>query len=57
MESEYIRISHSIDQIDSFKQVPPTFQWIKRFEEHFMDEMGVGYKAIALRNQLKDIEL
>ena len=57
MESEYIRISHSIDQIDSFKQVAPTFQWINNFEDSFQDEMGVGFKAIALRNQLLNIEL
>ena len=57
MESEYKRISHSIDMIDDFKQVVPTFQWIKRFEENFKSEMGVGYRALELRNQLKDIEL
>ena len=57
MESEYIRISHSIDEIESFKQVAPTFEWINRFEEHFCDEMGVGYKALALRNQLINLEL
>ena len=57
MESEYIRISHSIDQIDNLPQVAATFSWINRFEEHFSEEMGVGYKATALRNQLYNIEL
>ena len=57
MKVDEQRISHSIDEIVRFQQVAPHFQWIKLFEEAHKDNNGVGYAALRLRNQLKDLEL
>ena len=57
MYSEFIRIQHSIDAIDNFKQVAPTFKWVKIFEQRFRDVAGVQEKTQILFNQLSNIEL
>ena len=57
MKVDEQRISHSIDEIVRFQQVAPHFQWIKLFEEAHKDNNGVGYAALRLRNQLKNLEL
>ena len=57
MLSEYIRISHSIDSINNFKQVAPTFKWIRHFALAFKDVAGVEEKTQLLLNQLNTVEL
>jgi len=57
MYSEFLRIQHSIDAIDSFKQVAPTFKWVKIFEQRFKNVAGVQEKTQILLNQLANIEL
>ena len=57
MYSEFIRIQHSIDAIDNFKQVAPTFKLVKIFEQRFRDVAGVQEKTQILFNQLSNIEL
>ncbi len=57
MYSEFLRIQHSIDAIDNFKQVAPTFKWVKIFEQRFKSVAGVQEKTQILLNQLANIEL
>ena len=57
MKTDEQRIAHSIDEIVRFQQVVPHFKWIKLFEEAHKNNEGVGYAALRLRNQLKDLEL
>ena len=57
MYTEFIRIQHSIDAIDNFKQVDPSFKWIKIFEKCFRDVSGGQEKTQILLNQLSNIEL
>jgi len=57
MLSEYLRISHSIDSIDKFEQVAPTFKWINVFALAFKDVQGTQEKKQLLINQLTQIEL
>lgn len=57
MYSEFIRIQHSIDAIESFNQVAPTFKWIKLFENNFKNVAGVQEKTQILINQLRNLEL
>ena len=57
MLSEFTRISHSIDEIDDFRQVMPTYKWIKLFTVAFKDVMGVQEKTELLKQQLLNIEL
>ena len=57
MHSEFIRISHSIDAIETMDQVAPTFRWIRLFKSAFKDEMGIEEKTQLLLNQLSTIEL
>ena len=57
MYTEFIRIQHSIDAIDNFKQVAPSFKWINIFEQRFKSVAGVQEKTQVLLNQLSNIEL
>ena len=57
MYSEFIRVQHSIDAIDNFKQVAPSFKWIKIFEQRFKNVSGVQEKTQILLNQLSNIEI
>jgi len=57
MLSEYIRISHSIDSINNFEQVKPTFKWIRHFGNAFKDVQGIQEKKQLLLTQLNNIEL
>jgi hypothetical protein len=57
MISEFIRMQHSIDSIDSVRQVAPTFKWIRIFENRFKNVEGVQEKTQILLTQLRDIEL
>ena len=50
-------ISHSIDAIERFSQVAPSYQYIQLFEERYKNEMGVNLIAQQLRKQLENIEL
>jgi hypothetical protein len=53
MQSEKIRIQHSILKIKSFKQVAPTFKWINIFEKKF----NALNTAECLRLQLREVQL
>jgi hypothetical protein len=57
MYSEFLRIQHSIDEIDNFKQVAPSFKWIKIFEQRFKSVAGVQEKTQILINQLADVQI
>ncbi len=57
MYSEFLRIQHSIDAIDNFKQVAPTFKWVKIFEQRFRDVAEVQEKTQILLNQLADVQI
>jgi len=50
-------ISHSIDAIERYSQVKPSFKYIQLFAERYKDEMGVNLIAQQLYNQLANIEL
>lgn len=53
MQSEMIRISDSILKINNFKQVAPTFKWIRLFEKRF----NATDKANYLRELVSNIYL
>ncbi len=57
MYSEFLRIQHSIDAIDNFKQVAPTFKWVKIFEQRFKSVAGAQEKTQILLNQLADVQI
>ena len=50
-------ISHSIDAIERYVQVKPSFKYIQLFAERYKNEMGVNLIAQQLFNQLANIEL
>ena len=50
-------ISHSIDAIQRFVQVKPSYNYIKLFAERYKNEMGVNLIAQQLYHQLANIEL
>ena len=50
-------ISHSIDAIERYSQVAPSYNYIKLFAERYKDQMGVNLIAQQLYNQLANIEL
>ncbi len=51
MYSEFLRIQHSIDAIDNFKQVAPSCKWIKILEHSFKDVAGVQEKTKIILKQ------
>tara|TARA_R110002110_G_scaffold300559_1_gene514604 strand:+ start:416 stop:589 length:174 start_codon:yes stop_codon:yes gene_type:complete len=57
MLTEFNRISHSIDSINSFYQIAPTFKWIRIFKQNYISSEGVYQKTQLLINQLTQIEL
>ena len=57
METNFKRISKSIDDLETAYQVIGTFNWIKQFAKTFKDEMGVQEKEQILLTKLRNKEL